>query len=79
MIHISKLRFFLFFLEKQKGMSIAAPPQPSCSKTHQLTRFRYERGFFHKNRYGFCNNELVFTQGHPTTVFSKKSEFLGEG
>ena len=23
-------------------MSVAAPPKPSCSKTHQLTHFRYE-------------------------------------
>ena len=52
-------------------MSIAAPPQPSCSKTH----FRYERGFFYKIRYGFWNSELVFIQGHPTTVFSEISEF----
>ena len=53
-------------------MSIAAPPHPSCSKTH----FRYERGFlYNKIRYGFWNSELVFIQGHPTTVFSEISEF----
>ena len=46
-------------------MSIAAPPQPSCSKTH----FCYEQGFFYKIWYGFWNVELVFIQGHPTTVF----------
>ena len=57
-------------------MSIAAPPQPSCSKAHQLTHFHYERGFFHKIRYGLCNSELEFIQGHPMTVFSEISEFL---
>ena len=62
---------FLIFLENHKGMSIAAPPQPSCSKTH----FCYDRGFFYKIRYGFWNSELVFIQGHPTTVFSEISEF----
>ena len=62
---------FLVFLEEHKGMSIAAPPQPSFFKTH----LRYERGFFYKFRYGFWNSDLVFIQGHPTTVFSEISEF----
>ena len=57
-------------------MSIAAPPQPSCSKARQLTHFHYERGFFHKIRYGLCNSALEFIQGHPMTVFSEISEFL---
>ena len=55
-------------------MSIATPPRPSCSTTH----FRYEKGFFYKIRRGFWNSELVFIQGHPTTVSSEISVRRGK-
>ena len=58
-------------------MSIAAPPQPSCSTTH----FHYEKAFYNiiiKFGAGFWNSELVFIQRHPTTISSEISVQRGK-
>ena len=50
-------------------MSVAAPPKPSCSKTHQLTHFRYEiwefsacTNFF----FALCLCRIFFFQVNPS-------------
>ena len=70
-LHISKLRFFLFFLKNIKGCQLPHLHSQAVSKHISL----YERGYFYKIRYWFWNSELVYIQGHPTTVFSEISDF----